>query len=235
VEVEDPDDDASEDDDDDERGSDDDSSSTNHAPVHPGILRRTRSSSISLLSVSSSVGGSANRSLTYPTAFTVHGTPPPGRNGHTATLVKRKGGLRSNTLHEYPYDYGSEQTCIFMIGGWLGVGPFAASDMYILDITDVPELRWVSVSPQDISGVSPGPCNMHSADFVSSQNEIYIFRGGNGREYLNDTHALHVDTLTWRRVETTGAVPQPRANHSSAILDETNELVIFGGWCDYYL
>jgi len=36
-----------------------------------------------------------------------------GRNGHTATLADRK---------------------IFIIGGWLGSGPLAASDMHYLDI-----------------------------------------------------------------------------------------------------
>lgn len=59
---------------------------------------------------------------------------------------------------------------------------------------------------------------------------VYVFRGGNGREYLNDLHALHVNNLTWRKVETSGTVPQQRANHSSAILEETGELFIFGGW-----
>jgi leucine-zipper-like transcriptional regulator 1 len=71
---------------------------------------------------------------------------------------------------------------------------------------------------------------MHSADYVASKKEVFVFRGGNGREYLNDLHALHVESLTWRRVETNGAVPQQRANHSSAILEDTGELFIFGGW-----
>ena len=50
------------------------------------------------------------------------------------------------------------------------------------------------------------------------------------REYLNDLHALSTKTLTWRQVQTTGAIPKQRANHSSAILEETGELFIFGGW-----
>jgi N-acetylneuraminic acid mutarotase len=33
-----------------------------------------------------------------------------------------------------------------------------------------------------------------------------------------------------REIETTGEVPQQRANHSSALLEETAELFIFGGW-----
>lgn len=47
---------------------------------------------------------------------------------------------------------------------------------------------------------------------------------------MNDLHALDCDTYTWRQVQTRGEAPQQRANHSSAVLEETNELVIFGGW-----
>lgn len=58
------------------------------------------------------------------------------------------------------------------------------------------------------------------------QSVFYIV----GREYLNDVHALHVPTMTWRKVSTTGDSPQRRANHSSCILEETGELFVFGGW-----
>jgi len=225
------------DDDDEGDGSaDDDSdvSSTNRAQAQ-GLFRRARSSSISLLSVSSSVD-STNRTPVHPSSFRVRGTPPPGRNGHTATLVKRKVGRRERLnpyddtfdLHNEDIDLFTEQTCIFIIGGWLGSGPLASADMYILDITNMYEFRWIPVDER--LGSPPGPCNMHSADFVSSQNEIYIFRGGDGRAYLNDLHALDCNSLIWRHVETRGAIPEPRANHSSALIEETNELVIFGGW-----
>ena len=99
--------------------------------------------------------------------------------------------------------------------------------MHVLDVSPTLGLRWYQPT---VKGTPPGPCNMHTADFFSNQREVYVFRGGNGREYLNDLHALHVDTYTWRRVETNGATPQQRANHSSALLEETGELFIFGGW-----
>jgi hypothetical protein len=117
---------------------------------------------------------------------------------------------------------------IIIIGGWLGTGPLAASDMHVLDISHSgKQLRWYQPA---VRGTPPGPCNMHSADYVAARHEVYVFRGGNGREYLNDLHALNTQTFTWRKVETTGAIPQQRANHSSAILEETGELFIFGGW-----
>ena len=145
----------------------------------------------------------------------IQGTPPPGRNGHSATLAADD-------------DDADEHAKIVIIGGWLGTGPLAASDMHVLDVSaGGKHLRWYQPA---VKGTPPGPCNMHSADYVKQLREIYVFRGGNGREYLNDLHALNVDTLTWRKVETNGEKPQPRANHSSAILEETCELCLFGGW-----
>jgi len=157
-------------------------------------------------------GGNSSSSLLHP--IWVTGTPPPGRNGHSATLVVD------------PED--DENGRIFIIGGWLGTGPLAASDLHVLEITHGGRhLRWHQPTVQ---GRNPGSCNMHTADYVPNQRAIYVFRGGNGREYLNDLHALDVHKMTWRRVETTGAIPQQRANHSSAFLEETAELFIFGGW-----
>jgi hypothetical protein len=144
----------------------------------------------------------------------VSGNPPPGRNGHSATLATD------------PDDEDNGK--IIIIGGWLGTGPLAASDMHVLDISNGGKrLRWYQPA---VRGTPPGPCNMHSADYVPSRREVYVFRGGNGREYLNDLHALNVITMIWRKVETTGEIPQQRANHSSAFLEETGELVVFGGW-----
>ena len=155
--------------------------------------------------------------LEHSDSIMIQGTPPPGRNGHSATLavddVHRDGAVNGR---------------IVIIGGWLGTGPLAASDTHILEVRcHGTRLRWYQPT---IYGTPPGPCNMHSADYVTHRKEVYVFRGGNGREYLNDLHALHVPTLTWRKVMTTGEIPQQRANHSSAILEETNELFIFGGW-----
>jgi hypothetical protein len=149
-----------------------------------------------------------------PSIILVQGTPPPGRNGHSATLAID------------PDD--PDHARLIIIGGWLGTGPLAASDTHILEIREGGRLlQWYQ---PPVLGTPPGPCNMHSADYIPNRRAVYVFRGGNGREYLNDLHAFHVENLTWARVETTGAIPQQRANHSSAMLEETGELFIFGGW-----
>mgnify|MGYP000017288589 CR=1 FL=1 len=128
------------------------------------------------------------------------GQPPQGRNGHTATLVKN---------------------CLYIIGGWLGQGPFAADDMHILDLK---QFKWLNY---EFTGEPPGPCNMHTSD--SYQDIIYVFRGGDDRDYLNDLHELDTTTLHWRNVQEAGGMrPPPRANHSSSIIK--HNLYIFGGW-----
>jgi len=130
----------------------------------------------------------------------VHGTKPSGRNGHSATLLC--GG-----------------TQILILGGWLGNGPLAAGDMHLLNLTP---LKWVQPA---FAGDPPGPCNMHTADLVG--RNLLVFRGGDGRAYLNDLHGLDLDSSSWYPVKTSGEQPPPRANHASAVDDF--RLYIFGG------
>jgi len=144
---------------------------------------------------------------------TMTGDKPHFRNGHTATKVIKVS------------EDNVERVCIYVIGGWLGNR--AASEVLVLDITNPKELKW-SQAPDN--GVSPGACNMHSAEYVPDKREIYVFRGGDGSAYLNDLHAFHVDTMLWRKVEMYGALPEPRADHASAYMHETKEMFVFGGW-----
>jgi N-acetylneuraminic acid mutarotase len=146
-------------------------------------------------------------SQTWSIPCNVAGTVPPGRNGHTSTLARDQ---------------------IIILGGWLGSGPLAASDLHVLDVSEGPErLRWYQPRAQ---GTPPGPCNMHSADYIPHIHSIFVFRGGDGTQYLNDLHSLDCSSFTWNQIQSNGAIPQARANHCSAVLVETRELVIFGGW-----
>ena len=109
---------------------------------------------------------------------------------------------------------------MYIIGGWLGQGTLGSSEVHILDLD---KMHWMQGSTY---GEVPGPCNMHTADAVDKM--IYIFRGGDGRDYLNDLHTLNIDTNIWKLVETDGETPPPRANHSSTVIKK--KLYIFGGW-----
>jgi len=76
---------------------------------------------------------------------------------------------------------------LYILGGWLGSGPLAAEDMHILDLKNY---KWLDFTAK---GEPPGPCNMHTADCYN--NKIYVFRGGDGKDYLNDLHELNTLTL----------------------------------------
>ena len=76
---------------------------------------------------------------------------------------------------------------LYILGGWLGQGPLAAEDLHILDLIN---FKWLDFH---VKGLPPGPCNMHTADCYN--NKIYVFRGGDGKDYLNDLHELDTTIL----------------------------------------
>ena len=67
---------------------------------------------------------------------------------------------------------------------------------------------------------------MHTAD--CKDHMIYVFRGGDGKAYLNDLHVFDTIESEWLVVDAKGHQPPPRANHCSSILG--SNLYIFGGW-----
>lgn len=120
------------------------------------------------------MGGRRNSVNNNTYEYRVTGNPPPGRNGHSATLATDED--ENNDENEPQGDVTGR---IIVLGGWLGQGPLAASDMHVLDISRGGRtLRWYQPA---VKGTPPGPCNMHSADYVKARKEVFVFRGGNGR------------------------------------------------------
>ncbi|CAG9318876.1 unnamed protein product [Blepharisma stoltei] len=130
---------------------------------------------------------------------TTCGPTPLARNGHTATL------------------YGSE---VYVIGGWNGNLPYATEDIYVLNLKT---MFWEKIIPYGEAMVA---CNMHSADLY--EDKIYVFRGGDGSNYLNDLHSFDIPRRVWSKIDAHGNHPSARANHSSCI--HNHHLYIFGGW-----
>lgn len=64
-----------------------------------------------------------------------------------------------------------------------------------MHVLDVASMSW---SEPHTTGEPPGPCNMHTADYMANMRMVLLFRGGDGREYLNDLHGLDIDTLHWK-------------------------------------
>ena len=74
---------------------------------------------------------------------------------------------------------------IYIIGGWLQSGPSAGNDVHRFNVDT---LSWL---PTPHSDIAP-KCNMHTAEYIDFLNIIVVFRGGDGREYLNELHAYDV-------------------------------------------
>jgi leucine-zipper-like transcriptional regulator 1 len=127
------------------------------------------------------------------------GPLPCGRNGHTATL------------------YNSQ---VYIIGGWNSSNSATTREIFTLHLK---EFRWQKIEP---IGEPMVACNMHSANLYGDR--IYVFRGGDGTNYLNDLHCYDLSTNRWQSVLSVGRPPSPRANHSSAVFRD--HLFIFGGW-----
>ena len=138
---------------------------------HLGTFRDDPYSRINHDTFYSGTGGNIEHRNNNSYAYTVTGNPPPGRNGHSATLA-------TDEDDENDEERGEVTGRIIVLGGWLGQGPLAASDMHVLDISrGGRKLRWYQPA---VKGTPPGPCNMHSADYVKARKEVFVFRGGNG-------------------------------------------------------
>lgn len=126
------------------------------------------------------------------------GQLPTARNGHSATLYKAK---------------------MIVIGGWNGTFVSTTEAIHMLDLES---LMWQVVRTRG----ECIPCNMHTADVYMGR--IYIFRGGDGCNSLNDLHVLDMESLELEPILTFGQPPSPRVNHSSTM--STDFLYVFGGW-----
>ena len=124
---------------------------------------------------------------------------PFGRNGHTATLHKSD---------------------LYIIGGWNSSIPTTTKEINVLHLDT---MLWEKINPLGEVMVS---CNMHTSNLY--QDKIYVFRGGDGTNYLNDLHYYDIINNTWNSVRDKGIPPTPRANHASCIHED--HLYIFGGW-----
>ena len=74
---------------------------------------------------------------------------------------------------------------------------------------------------------APEPRHGHSTVWDESDSLI-VFGGAHGTHCLADVHVLSLSTGFWSRPACRGTAPNPRANHSAALISATLMLV-FGG------
>lgn len=127
------------------------------------------------------------------------------RNGHSATLVEDK---------------------IYIIGGWLNIGPYASDEMFTVDLVGMKIRKFILKGNASI-----GPSNMHTCDYY--KDYLILFRGGNGINFLSDLIFIDIKNKTIEDVIISGKPPCARANHGSCIVKNT--FYLFGGWNGMHL
>ena len=125
------------------------------------------------------------------------------RNGHSATFVPPQS--------------------MFIIGGWLNLGPYASDEIFVYDIVEKQFMQFILENNASI-----GPTNMHTCDYYQKKNSLILFRGGNGIDFFNDLIMIDLKTHKMIKPNTKGKKPSPRANHGSCIINDN--YYIFGGW-----
>lgn len=128
-----------------------------------------------------------------------HGSPPPPRYGHTATLA------------------GS---MMIVFGGRSRNG--FLNDVCVLN-TDTYEWR-----QQDTTGIAPCPRYAHTAVASLRTGKLYVFGGSNGNETFNSLFALDLNTWAWEELYVTGLPPDSRAYHAASLFRD-QFLIIHGG------
>ena len=123
------------------------------------------------------------------------------KNGHSATLVDDK---------------------LYVLGGWTGI--LVESVVCVFDVV------LSSWSRPTVYGTPHSILNMHTAEYVEALDQIVCFGGGDGFSFYNDVTCLQVSTMTWEPLEPKGALPGPRANHSSCMIGSS--YFVMGGWND---
>lgn len=114
-----------------------------------------------------------------------------------------------------------------MFGGW-GDDEHRFNDLYIYDAdADM----WTAA---ECSGDIPCSRSTHSLTAINEGRQLILFAGYKGDEVrVNDIHILDIDSLTWKRVDTTGPKPAPRNTHTATLL-KTGHILVFGGRDEFH-
>jgi len=100
------------------------------------------------------------------------------------------------------------------------------NDVHVFDV------RNETMRKVKTSGTAPSHRGCHSATKYGS-NEIVVFGGASCQNgpyvYFNDLHVYNRSTKSWKKCETKGTPPSPRAQHSAVMFYDHN-LIIVGGF-----
>ncbi|KAK4049088.1 hypothetical protein OIO90_005558 [Microbotryomycetes sp. JL221] len=126
---------------------------------------------------------------------------------------------------------------ILVFGG--GNGANALNDLHALDVSDLEDLCWASLSSY---GDVPGARGYHTMNLVTGLDgsKCVVFGGSDGSECFGDVFILDLDTLTWSNVNFVVSLQEegeeqqlaeagayPRLSHTTTTIG--SNLLVFGG------
>ncbi len=138
------------------------------------------------------------------TTLAPEGTAPGARYGHTAIYDSARGRM--------------------VVFGGGGSGSYFA-DVCVLSVGDPP--TWSISTP---GGIRPSARVRHSAIYDPLRENMVVFGGFDGTQYLNDTWKLSMaGTPTWSMLTPGGSTPSPRASPSAIYDPVRDRMLVFGG------
>jgi hypothetical protein len=144
------------------------------------------------------------------TQLTPSGTPPTGRDNHSAI-----------------YDPVRDRMVVFG-GAYYDGSSYYLNDAWVLSLTGAPV--WMELAP---TGSLPSARSGHSAIYDPVRDRMVVFGGayydGLGY-YLNDAWALSLaGAPVWMELAPTGGPPSARSGHSAIYDPVRDRMVVFGG------
>jgi hypothetical protein len=131
------------------------------------------------------------------------GTPPSGREGHTAV-----------------YDPVRDRMIVF--GGYHGSSYH--NDVWALSLAGTP--TWTQLAP---AGTPPSARSAHTAVYDPVRDRMVVFGGDDGYSF-NDVWALSLaESPAWTQLTPTGTPPSARYGHTAVYDPVRDRVVVFGG------
>lgn len=174
------------------------------------------------------------------------GQQPAPRRAHSAIVIENSlyifGGGSGNTalndlfkldvekLHwtqiqavgDFPKARGYHTTTVYQKKNILLLGGSGSSEIFKdIYVFETETKRWSRHSLE-----ATFPRCAHSTTVVG--HLMFVFGGNTGTELTNELSILNMDTMEWKVVTQTGAIPSKRSHHTMTFAD--NRLILFGGF-----
>ncbi len=124
------------------------------------------------------------------------------------------------------------EEAIFVFGGWPSGASQPVAELLRLHLNTKETPKWETVTQED----NWPPARNGSCMVVDTKRNRLILHGGDSGPHptygfipLDDLWEFDLDKKQWRKLKPTGAIPEPRWNHSSTIDIKRGVMYIFGG------